>query len=252
MHKKVIVLLLSVILLLILLNINSCRTIQFERDKVVVLESNTLRSERTQDSSYIVAMKSLQLSYIDLYSKLSIQDSLLQKAVDLVKQNEAREAAIVQTTQNFYKIDTTVVSQKDTIYKDSVVLIYPQYSQFFSDKWISYKIKARRDSSELLLKINNQIDYTIQEKPFFWKPSETHIQVKSHSPYSTITDLEHIVIKQSKSRIGLGLSVGYGVTNNFDVVGYLGISLNYNFIYLDDISKWLRLKKNTKTLLDLK
>lgn len=251
-NKLVTFLLLTSIVLLTLLNVNSCRSLRGINQRSVALESNVIKHQRLQDSSYLVSMRSLEISNDILLGKIAIQDTLLDYAIKLLRTKGATQSTVIQTIERYYSKDTTTILQSDTVRRDSFIYIYPTYAKKFSDKWINYSFEARFDTIIADITFFNEISYVVtQKRDKWWQPLSTHIDVHSKSPYSTITDLEHVVVKNRVPRLGLGLSVGYGITSNLKPAGFIGVSLSYRLITLD-FKRWLRKKPkdNIKTLLD--
>lgn len=135
----------------------------------------------------------LSTSRKELLSLNSSKDSTIQKLQKLVKESghSVTSATIHSATTLGNIIGNTISVSKDTIYKDSIAYIYPEYHYSDSAKWHNFKVTMCKDSTNLFYKINNQYSYIVKhEKPKgFFSQKIPIIMVTNLNPNTTTTEL---------------------------------------------------------------
>lgn len=135
----------------------------------------------------------LSASKKDLLSLNSSKDSTIKKLQKLVKESGRNvTSATVHSGTTLGNITGNTISiSKDTIYKDSIAYIYPEYHYSDSSKWHNFRITMCKDSTNLFYKINNQYSYITKyekSKGFFSQKTPTVI-VENLNPNTTATEL---------------------------------------------------------------
>ena len=141
-------------------------------------------------------------------------------------------------TKTIYKHDTVkIVEQDSVIVTDTVTLLKLPY-QFGKDtEWYAYKFTLTNDRLIRMDSLAFKSDLTVtygKENLSLWERFKRSprplVSVTSKNPYTNITGMKNLVIERSNtSKFGLGVHVGYGITNN-GLSPVVGVGLNYNII----------------------
>lgn len=136
------------------------------------------------------------------------------------------------TTITFDTSKPPIMDDDEDASFNKTVYLYPEYSSTSKDTtWIKYSIKANKDTTTLDLSVKNKYSVLIGSKRDKWyKPKYPIVEVTTKNPYDKVKTLRAFEVKDNqKTRLGLGLSVGWGV-NPKGIQPYLGIGLNYTLI----------------------
>ena len=192
----------SIIVLLVLLYYRSCnknQRLQNENDLYDAL-TDTLVKTRNKLNQETSSRKAL---YSDLQSfkKLNgIKDSAilaLQKAVD---KNTLTATIIRNTTVAVASGSTDTVMARDTIIKDSLIYVFPEYRKIFRDRWFLAAITANKNTTMLNFKTYNEfiIKHQWKRQDGIFKPKSLIIEVTNLNPNTETTSLQSFVFKPKK------------------------------------------------------
>lgn len=155
--------------------------------------NDTLLTYKNKNNQNEAKISVLYASRKELLSISSAKDSTIKKLQKLVKESgpSTTSATVFSGTTIGSITGSTISANKDTVYKDSIAYIYPEYQFTDSTKWHKFKITMCKDSTNLFYKINNQYSYiTRYEKPkgFFSKKIPI-VTVTNLNPNTTTTEL---------------------------------------------------------------
>ena len=195
---------------------------------------NSLGQEETKT-------KLLMGSVDDLKKMSSSKDSSIQRLIKLVNKKTISASVISNTTSNT-TTTATISNSKDTVRgKDSLIYIYPEYSKRDSNKWEQIYATANKDSFTIKYKIFNEFDFQqVWEKQKvkgkLFKQKVAMAKITNLNPHTETRELKSFVVEPPKQkRLGLGASVGYGLSfrdNKISLKPSVNLSLNYNIIEL--------------------
>lgn len=131
--------------------------------------------------------------------------------------------------------DAVIVHTKDTITKSTITTIIPlkdscdvEYTTSYRDKWLDYKIQAKKDTTLLKLELTNQYSVIIGSKRDKWyQKKKAFVDVVNDNPYDKIKTVRAYQVedKSKTQRIIIGLQIGYGITKSgFSPYGGIGIT----------------------------
>ena len=193
---------------------------------------NSLGQEETKT-------KLLVGSVDDLKKLSSSKDSSIQRLIKLVNKKTISASVISNTTSNTTS-SATISHARDTIRgkgKDSLIYIYPEYTKRDSNKWEQIYAKANKDSFTINYKIFNEFAFK-QEwekqkvKGKLFKQKVAMAKITNLNPHTETRELKSFVVEPPKQkRLGIGASVGYGLSfgeNKVSLRPSLNFSLNYN------------------------
>jgi len=226
----------GVIVVLCGLFLNQCKRANVAEKEAINLAnalSDTLVGKRLSDSSYKATIRVLQTTSDGAFLDLISSDEEIKKLQALVKEYKGKLKPGGTVNTGNIKTDVThtgkpTVVSKDTVTKDSLVYIYPQYSDSLVNGWVYVKYRASKDSSKIDVQVENPFDIVVSEKK-----GELIIDLMTESPYSTVKSLRAYQKKLPKiKRFGIGPNVSYGINPDFKKNIFVGIGLQYNIIRL--------------------
>ena len=139
----------------------------------------------------------------DLLKLNASKDIALLKLQKLVENQKRIISATVlsSTTKNNGTSVTTLTGSSDTIRKDSLIYIYPEYSTSFNDKWREVKILAGKDSIQWDVINYNEFQIVQRyERNGLFKPKTGIIEVTNLNPYTKTTELKTFTVKPPKQK----------------------------------------------------
>lgn len=104
------------------------------------------------------------------------------------------------------------------------------------DEWFAIVGGGYIDSvgrvNRLNLSYNSKDSLYITEftKKSLFKPSKTIIDIYNSNPHNSISGVSKIEVKEKKRRFGIGVQVGYGISNTFTPSLYVGVGGQYSLI----------------------
>ena len=193
---------------------------------------NSLGQEETKT-------KLLVGSVSDLEKLSSMKDSSIQRLIKLVNKKTISASVISSTTSNTTSTETISHSRDTLRGKDSLIYIYPEYSKRDSNKWEQIYARANKDSFTVNYKIFNEFSFK-QEwekqkvKGKFFKQKVAMAKITNLNPHTETRELKSFVVEPPKQkRLGLGASLGYGLSlynQQVTLRPSLNLSVNYNIL----------------------
>lgn len=143
---------------------------------------------QTENKKQFLAIKSKDSSIIALQSLVKKTNNLLSATI------------LKNATSNNVSGITTVYS-RDTIRKDSVIYVFPEYTFARKNQWENIQVKANRDSTSLNYKVFNDFEITqsIKKKGLF-KDAVTEITILNKNPYTETLALRSYSIKNQSNK----------------------------------------------------
>lgn len=202
--QKANILMLGLVILLSTLYLDSChKTKQVQRFAKAV--DDTLQLTKNKYGQQVATISILQGSKSDLLKMNASKDTALQKLQEIVKKQRRLISATVLTTltDNSGTSFTTVTENIDTIRKDSLIYLYPEYKTDFSDKWRKVNILANKDSVHWSVIDYNEFSIVQKNKRNgLFKASTAVVEVTNLNPYTTTAELRTFNIEQAPHKRG--------------------------------------------------
>lgn len=210
------ILYITVIIILLLL-ISKCKYDEVQAVSFNEVYADSLRVERNEHNQEIASRKSFEVSSGKQFSKLSKELAKKDKTIAELKiesdtyKNRLMSATSLRTTTSLATSSETTVSRHDTIHTETTTEIWPEYSSSFKDDWVTWKLKASKDTAHLNLTVNN--DFTIsqvkeKDKGFLKFRKSSVVKVRSLNPYTSTTDVRSLTITERPKRFHLGITAG--------------------------------------------
>lgn len=207
---------------------NENRRDNTELVSVIDAMNDTLEVSINTDSSKTARINAFETSRKTLLS-LRSKDSTIKALQKLVDKN-TKSATVFNSNTNIKSNTKNTITSKDTIIKDSLIYIYPEYRSLVSmGKWVNGTAVSNKDGTVLDLQIRNEFNVVIKKKD-----KKSVVEVTSMNPYSTLESVRSFTeIPKDVKRIGIGLHVGYGATlmnNEIKLTPVVSVGINYNLI----------------------
>lgn len=202
-----------IVLLLVLLRNGCHQQKQFEdmhnavQDSLIFAQDELGRQKTTTMGLY--ADKATMLM------KIKTKDSTINWLQDVVKDYDGRlNSAIVvsNVTETKEVVREVTVESVDTIVKDSIKYVYPEYSIDWVNEWEQGVIVANKDSIYRDIQFFNEFEITLGEQRNRWfKPREFMVNVKNLNPMTKTKELKSFSVKSKPKRFVLALHLGGGI-----------------------------------------
>lgn len=207
------ILAIAIVILVLLLN-KSCNDVKKGKDFETMYNASqdSLHKKRNKDGTEETTTALLYGS-IASFKKLHADDSSaigrLQKLVDRL----TISATVFSTaTANTIHSATTVIPH-DVVTRGDSILVYPQYSTKFKNKWEDFDVTANRDTFLIKYKVFNDFSFEQKwERPKWYKSKVPVITVTNNNPKTETTELKSFTVKPKKhsrlKNIGAGVIIG--------------------------------------------
>lgn len=200
--------------------IKGCDT-PIDKDKYIPKElfdasQDSLHKFRNSFGQEEIKTKLLYGTISDLKKLGSSKDSSIQKLLALVNKKNI-SATVLSTTTSSTTTSGTAVSAKDTIRKDSLVYIYPEYKfnkgDTLKNKWEQIYATANKDSFHLHYKIFNEFDITQRYekqkiKTKLFKQKVAMVNVVNLNPKTETRELKSFAVAPPKQKTGIVFVAG--------------------------------------------
>lgn len=113
--------------------------------KMYAASQDSLRTYVTKDGLHAAEINVLSGSVSNLKSLIAGTDSALRRLQKIVDKNTTSATILLSATHNIGSSHTQILPG-DTIRKDSLVYVYPNYITTWNEKWSKGKITATKDS----------------------------------------------------------------------------------------------------------
>lgn len=234
------VIMVGLIIGLIIITIKSCeRKIHNDKEQVALVNAlqDSLSTFKTKDGLNAGKIAVLETEKISTFTKIKTQDSAIQKLQKIVHdyRNKLDNGGSVTTIGTTTGIDTTTtptIIGMDTIQTDITAFVYPTYFDTIRNKWIDYTSETGLDSlaqpyHKISMKVYNDYQVIIGRS----KKQGTFAEVIAESPYTDIKAVRTYKVKiPPPKKFGIGVVVAYGIGDNLNTGGFVGLGLQYNFI----------------------
>lgn len=195
-----------------------------DKDNFIEAMNDSLKVIRNRDSSTTATIKSVVFSNFKQFQKIKSQDSLI---VRLQKLNKKTQSGIAfnEETKISDKAPTKII-EKDTVYQDNLVYIYPEYRHIYNNKWYNAESITNKDTGFLSIKIRNEYDVSVE------LGARGYVAVvTSHNPYTQTKEVRSVIIpKDSPKKFGIGIQGGYGFSTDFKPKPYVGVGISYSIL----------------------
>ena len=226
----------TIIIALLFFQIRSCNKLkeqEKENSNLVNAFNDSISHYVNKHNDDVATISVLQTSTANAFLAVKSKDEEIKELQAVVKDYKKKLKVAGSSVTNITgstaisNTGTTTVTPKDTVRVDSLVYIYPEYTDSLVNAWVEYKMKMNKDSSKLDIHFVNKYSAIIgydKRKPF--------VDVINYSPYSKVEKLRTYQVRQPPpKRFGVGISAG--VTYDFihsKAIPYIGAGINYNLI----------------------
>lgn len=200
---------------------------------------DTIKKYKNKNGELVSSISLLQASNVNTLLEIKSKDKTIQWLQSEVLLNKDKiknggSVSVVGTEVIFTGTNGTVINSNPSkpIKIGDTLYVFPEYLSFSKDStWIKYKIVANKDSTNLDLKVTNKYSVIIGEKRDKWYSKKYPVvEVTNKNPYDNIKTLRAFEVKNNqKTRLGLGLSAGWGVSPK-SIQPYIGVGINYTLI----------------------
>lgn len=174
---------------------------------------DTLKITRNELGQQVASIQVLQTTNKKQFLDLKTNDSTIIALQQLVKKTKNLQSAIVVVnhTSNSISGNTVVTNSGDSIIKDSLVYVYPEYSFSRVTEWDSVNIISNKNTTKLDYKIFNEYDITVSyKKKGLFKGKIPIIDMTNKNPYTETVALRAYQI-QCDCKRGQFFAAGIGV-----------------------------------------
>lgn len=187
-----------VILLLAFFQYRSCQK-QERTEGVLQANSGLLKKSRNKYNQEVAQRLALVGTMKDLKEQVNQKDSLIKHLLSKLNDNTYSLSSVRTTTSSNHTTKTDTIFLRDTIVRNGVVTIFPEYKSDFTSKWECYSIKATKDSIYHTHDVYNLFDieqrYVSQG---FMKPRAIIVEVVNHNPTTITVDAQSFLVKPKK------------------------------------------------------
>lgn len=208
--------------------------------------ADSLKITKNSLGEEIAKISQFQTTNINDFLELHTQDSIIKRLQSEVKANKSRlgnsgSVTVIASNTTGTFIGKTNVTSRDTIKKDSLIYIYPEYkSNITKDKWISASIIANKDSTTFIPKIHNEYSLVLGEESnqkglfHIFDKKIPFAEIKNLNPYTTTETLRSYQVAPAPPKTwGIGIQTGYGgtmINNQIYTAPYIGVGITKTLI----------------------
>lgn len=201
----------TIIAVLILISWKSCNNANsfqsaYEASQDTLHQSrNKLGQEETKTAMFYG-------KYSDLKNIHANDSSTIGKLKQLIDRNTISATVFSATTGNNISSSTDTVISRDTVWKNNIAYVFPEYRDTINTKWEYMTIAANKDSMNIQYKVFNEFHITQSwDRSGFLKRKIPMAAVTNLNPHTHTTELQSFTLKENRgNRIRDGL-VGFGI-----------------------------------------
>lgn len=186
------------IAVLIFLNFHSCNnTDTFQQMYEMSLDS-LQKSRNNLDQE--VSKRKLLLGSVSDFKKIHAADSsAIGKLQKLVDKHTISATYLSNTTGNNISSAINEVIDHDTVYKDNIAYVYPEYRDTILNKWENFVMKANKDSFNLKYKVFNEFNLVQSwKRPKPFKRRIPEATVTNLNPHTETVEMAAFTLKEDK------------------------------------------------------
>ncbi len=198
--KTLNIFLIIAIVVLVFFLFRSCSS-EKEYKSLIDQKNDTLKTFINKDGQQVAVIALMQSSIEDFKKLNAGKDSSLKRLQKLVDAHTI-VATIhdVQTSNTIVSNQVTVIAH-DTIFKDSMAYVYPEYRDTISNKWEHFIMSATNKKFTLDYKLNNEFDYQIRYDRLKWyKPRVAEISATNLNPHTVTNELKSFAVIPPKGQ----------------------------------------------------
>lgn len=137
-------------------------------------------------------------SYKDFKAMHVSDSSAIGKLQKLVDKLTISATYLSNVTGNAIYTTTTVI-ERDTIVKDGIQFLYPEYRDTIKNKWEDFKISANKDSFQLQYKVFNEYELKQSwKRNGLFKRKTPEVSILNLNPHTETKDLKSFTVKEDK------------------------------------------------------
>jgi len=183
---------------------------------------DTLHQTRNDLNQQVTTTALLYGSVSDLKKLHASDSSALSKLQQMVDKLTISATYLSTITGNTIYSATTVI-QRDTILKDGVSYLYPEYRDTISNKWENFIMAANKDSFKLQYKLFNEFELKQSwKKNGIFKRRTPIAEITNLNPNTETKEFKTFTIKENKGnrlRDGIiGAAIGAALVGTLNVL----------------------------------
>lgn len=196
--------LLIVLAIVLFLYSRSCNRADENQDEAEAYAQSldSLRKIINAQGEEITATNVILADYNTIKFKLKTADSTVKKLQKIIDKHTT-SATVLNTQTSINGTSGTTINKADTVYKDSLIYIYPVYETIWGEKWSRGKIVASKDS--ISRNIVSYDEYNIKQSykkqpglKGFLKPRILEVEVTNKNPNTETTALKSFALEPDK------------------------------------------------------
>lgn len=150
--------------------------------------------------------------YSDLKKIHANDSSTIGKLKQLVDRHTISATVLSTTTGNSIASTTDTVISRDTIWKDNIAYVYPEYRDTIKSKWEFITIAANKDTTKFDYKVFNEFHLEQSwTRPGFMKRKIPMAAVINMNPHTVTTELQSFTLSENKGNRIRDALIGFGV-----------------------------------------
>lgn len=223
------------LLLILVISIICVKHELSESNDMINSLNNTIDIYKDKDSINHAKIQIIESNNIQSFTQLKTKDSViieLQKLVKEYKNNIKNKGNItlLKTNTNIKNTSKSNVIQKDTVFVQDTVYLYPEYKSEYNSKWLLGNVIANKDSTKLNLKVINDFNIIQGETNSTFTKKTYQLHIINKNPYTTTIDARTYSVSTPIKRFSIGPNITYGLNSDGKLVFIGGIGLQYNLI----------------------
>ena len=196
-------LLIAIIIALILLNFSTCQT---GRDYNQMYENSfgELTKERNKLNQEITKSSLIQVENEKMFLEMKSKDSTIIWLQEVVKDYKGKlnSATVLSNITESKGTSTTIITESDTVYKDSIAYIHSTYETSYNTEWDSGYVKANKDSIFHYNMARNNYEITMgYESQGFLKKRQPFVSIKNLNPNTETLQLK-TYYREKRRKVG--------------------------------------------------
>lgn len=228
MKKNLIIL--SFIVAVIVMSLKNC-SLQNQLEVATTnweLSEQSLRKEIDRNGQVTYSANDLQVQNQKLIAQMEAKTEEAEKLKQMAKDYKRLYNAVSLTAQVDISGSTaTIILPGDTVYQDSLIYLYPVYTDSISTTYRKGRITAGKDSINYSIRETVPISIAQHKSGSFFKKKVATITIKSDNPAVDITGVSSFSLKEPRKRWAFGPCIGAGVDNKGKFSTTLGLGLTF-------------------------
>ncbi|MGQ0829879.1 MAG: hypothetical protein ACT4ON_15950 [Bacteroidota bacterium] len=169
-------------------------------EKMIVVKEDSLQHTRNAMKQQITTTALLYGKINDFKKLRSSDSSTITKLQKLVNKLTISATYLKTVTDNNITSVTGTIVARDTIKKDSLIYIYPEYSTNYSNRYERFNAKANKDSFNIQYKVFNEFELVQKwKRNGIFKRKTPIAEITNLNPHTETLEYKTFTIQENKS-----------------------------------------------------